>query len=129
MIVVDASVVVEWLAGGPGAERILPWLERHEGALHAPGLVDVEVAQVLRRLERQEAMSEPRGRAAIEMLAVLPLRRHPSRPLLPRIWELRSNLTGYDAAYVALAEALGAPLLTLDQRLLGAPLPCPVRAP
>lgn len=129
MIVLDASVVVEWLAGGPGAERLLPWLEQHEGALHAPGLLDVEVAHVLRRLERQGAMSAPRGRAAIEMLGAFPVRRHPSRPLLPRIWKLRSDLTGYDAAYVALAEALGAPLLTLDLGLLGAPLACPVRTP
>lgn len=89
--------------------------------MHAPALVDFEVAQVLRRLVAGGAMSASRGRAALELLAELPVSRHPGVPLLPRVWELRANLTAYDAAYVALAEALACPLLTGDASLARAP--------
>lgn len=88
--------------------------------MHAPHLIDVEVAQVIRRYAAKGEMDNARGRAALEDLADFPLRRYPHDVLLPRVWELRSNLTAYDAVYVALAEALDAPLLTRDQRLAAA---------
>lgn len=84
---------------------------------HAPHLIDVEVAQVVRRLADRREIGADRGQAALQNLAVFPLIRHPHDVLLGRIWALRQNLTAYDAAYVALAEALGAALLTCDRRL------------
>lgn len=117
MIVLDASAVVEILRGTSRGEEVARWFEGGEGRIHAPGLVDAEVAHALRRLVGLGAMSEGRGRASIEILQELPITRHPVRLLLPRVWALRHNLTAYDAAYVALAEALGCPLVTLDRRL------------
>jgi predicted nucleic acid-binding protein len=121
VIVLDASAVVELLLGGERADVVLPWLEAEEGALHAPALLDVEVVQTLRRLVTSQAMNPSRGRAAMEILQDLPVTRHLETPLLPRLWQLRENLTAYDAAYVALAEALRCPLLTFDAALAGAP--------
>ena len=92
-----------------------------ESRLHAPDLMDVEVAQVFRRHVTGGVLSEARAAAALQLLQRLPVRRHPGRILLPRIWALRENLTAYDGAYIALAEALGAPLLTCDGRLARAP--------
>ena len=88
--------------------------------MHAPHLFDVEVAQVIRRYAANGEIDGARGRAALTDLADLPLRRYPHDFLLPRIWDLRNNLTAYDAAYVAFAEALDAPLLTRDRRLANA---------
>ena len=95
-------------------------LAAHED-LHAPHLIDVEVLQVLRRLNAHRELSDRRADEATRDLADLPLVRHPHELLLDRAWELRANLTIYDAVYVALAELLDAPLWTLDQRLAGAP--------
>ena len=78
--------------------------------LHAPHLLDIEVAQVIRRYAANGEIDAERGRAALADLADFPLRRYPHDFLLPRIWDLRNNLTAYDAVYVALAEALDAPL-------------------
>ena len=89
--------------------------------LHAPHLVDVEVAQVIRRYAANGEIDGERGRMALADLADFPLRRYPHDFLLSRIWDLRNNLTAYDAAYVALAEALDAPLLTRDRRLAVSP--------
>lgn len=75
----------------------------------------------MRRAARLGRLADRRARQALDDLAALPLRRAPHLPLLPRIWELRDNLTAYDAAYVALAEAIGADLLTADERQGGAP--------
>ena len=83
----------------------------------APELLDVEVVQVLRRYARSGELDERRGRQAIDDLAGLPIERYAHGPFLGRAWELRDNLTAYDAVYVALAEALGAPLVTRDERL------------
>ena len=80
-------------------------------------MLDVEVAQVIRRYAANGEIDAERGRMALMDLVDLPVRRYPHDLLLPRIWILRNNLSAYDAAYVALAEALGAPLLTRDQRL------------
>ena len=79
------------------------------------------VAQVLRRYERTGGLSTTRGAGALRDLEDLAIERYPHRPLLPRVWELRANLTAYDAVYVALAEALEATLLTGDARLARAP--------
>ena len=89
--------------------------------IHVPAHLDVEVAQVTRRLALQAVITPARGRAMMELLGEAPLRRIPLAPLLPRVWALRPNLTAYDAAYVALAEVLEAPLLTFDAKIQSAP--------
>jgi predicted nucleic acid-binding protein len=121
VIVLDASVVLELLLrtekGRRAAARIASPLE----SLHAPHLVDLEVAQVLRRYVARRSLAEERSREALEDLRDLDLNRYPHDVLLGRIWELRHNVSAYDAAYLALAEALGAPLLTSDARLATVP--------
>ncbi len=117
MIVVDASVAVEVLLRGTDSTALVSRLLDSGEALHAPHLLDVEVAQVLRRFARRGAFSDRRGAEALRLLADFPLTRHHHTPLLPRLWVLRDNITAYDAAYVALAELLGATLLTRDRRL------------
>jgi predicted nucleic acid-binding protein len=88
--------------------------------LHAPHLLDVEVAQVLRRYTLAGKFGSERGGEALEDLADFPIARYPHQPFLFRIWELRHNVTAYDAAYLALAEALGAPLVTRDAKMASA---------
>jgi predicted nucleic acid-binding protein len=117
MIVVDASTVLEVLLRTPAAERVERRLFNTQETLHAPHLLDIEVAQVIRRYAAAGQIDDERGRAALVDLGDFPLRRYPHGFLLPRVWELRPNLTAYDAVYVALAEALEARLLTRDQRL------------
>lgn len=117
MIVVDASALLEVLLRTPAARAVEDGLFAPGRRLHAPHLLDVEIAQVIRRFAVRGEIDGERGRAALADLADLPIRRYPHEMLLPRIWELRNNLTAYDAAYVALAEALEAPLLTRDRRL------------
>jgi predicted nucleic acid-binding protein len=90
-------------------------------SIAAPHLIDVEIAQVLRRYAAASELDDGRGRQALDDLGDFPLVRYPHEPLLSRIWELRHSLTAYDAAYVALAEALGATLLTRDAGLARAP--------
>lgn len=86
-------------------------------SLHAPHLLDLEVLHVLRRLVRRGNLTPSRAAEAVEDLLDLPLTRYPHVALAGRVWELRGALTAYDGAYVALAEALGAPLLTRDAAL------------
>ena len=119
MIVADASAIIEWLIGGPRGQAVEQALMGED--IHAPAHLDVEVAQVTRRLALSAVITPARGRAMLELLAEVPIRRVPVAPLLPRIWGLRKNLTSYDAAYVALAEALPGPLLTFDQKISSAP--------
>jgi predicted nucleic acid-binding protein len=88
--------------------------------VHAPHLVDVELAHALRRLTHAGISSPARSTQALAALGALRLRRWSHAPMLPRIWELRENLSAYDAAYVALAESLAAPLVTRDAKLAGA---------
>jgi predicted nucleic acid-binding protein len=121
VIVVDASAVIELLLRSPLGERVEARLFTQPVALHGPHLVDVEVLQVLRRFESRGELQPARAATALSLLQVLPMRRHPHAPLLSRIWALRENLTAYDATYVALAEALGAVLVTCDARLSRAP--------
>ena len=116
MIVVDASVLATAI-GDDGSDGERARARLVEARLIAPELLDLEVVSVWRRAVRAGRMSEMRGSQALADLAALPLARAPHAPLMPRIWELRDNLTVYDAAYVALAEALGAPLLTADRKL------------
>jgi predicted nucleic acid-binding protein len=121
MIVVDASALLEALLRTPAAESVERRLFDSGQTLHAPHLLDLEVAQVIRRYAANGEIDDERGRAALADLADFPLRRYPHDVLLPRVWALRNNLTAYDAVYVALAEALDATLLTRDQRLATAP--------
>ena len=121
MIVVDASALLEVLLRTPAANAVEARLFASDQTLHAPHLIDVEVAQVIRRYAANGDITSERGRTALVDLADLPLRRYPHTFLLPRVWGLRNNLTAYDAAYVALAEALDVVLLTCDKRLAGAP--------
>ena len=120
MIVVDASAVIEVLLATPVSHVIERWLHRSDASLHAPQLLDIEVLQVLRRLCAQGVTTADRCREALDDLADLPIARYGHGPLVERIWALRHTVTAYDAAYVVLAEALDAPLLTRDRRLAGA---------
>jgi predicted nucleic acid-binding protein len=120
VIVVDASALLEALLRTSASEAVERRLLDDRETLHAPHLLDIEVTQVIRRYTAMGELDEARGRAAIADLGDFPLRRYPHGFLLPRVWELRNNLTAYDAVYVALAEALDAPLLTRDRRLAGA---------
>jgi len=117
VIVLDASAAIEWLLQSPAGVRIDKRIFSPSQSLHAPHLLDVEVAQVLRRYVREKTITEQRGEEALEDLGDLPLNRYPHDFLLPRVWELRATLTAYDAVYVALAELLDAPLLTCDGRI------------
>ena len=117
MWVLDASVILEVLLKTPLGERHAARVFGADESLHAPHLVDVEVAQVLRRLTLAEEIAEQRAAQVLENLADLRLVRHEHVPLLGRIWQLRESVTAYDAAYLALAEGLSAPLLTCDGRL------------
>jgi predicted nucleic acid-binding protein len=118
MIVVDPSALLEALLRTPATEAVERRLFGSRQTLHAPHLLDVEVAQVVRRYAAAGEIDHERGRAALADLADFPLRRNPHSFLLPRVWESRSNLTAYDAVYVALAEALDASLVTRDRRLV-----------
>lgn len=120
MIVLDASAIVEVLLNSDLGNRIdRRWTDM--GEAQAPHLAGVEVLSVLRRLSAIGKISTERGKRAVSRLATLPVERRAHEPLLGRVWELRHNLSAYDATYVALAEALGAPLITCDARLAAAP--------
>jgi predicted nucleic acid-binding protein len=117
VIVLDASIAVDWLIQTAAAQHIERRIFSPNQSLHAPELLDLEVAQVLRRLVRGGTVSAFRAEQAIQDLLDLRITRYPHAILLPRIWQLRHNLSAYDAAYVVLAEKLGATLLTRDTRL------------
>jgi predicted nucleic acid-binding protein len=121
VIVLDASAVIEWLLQSPAGAKIDQRIFSRLESLHAPHLLDVEVAQVLRRYVRDKTITAQRGEEALEDLGDLPLSRYPHDFLIPRIWELRATLTAYDATYVALAELLDVPLLTCDGKIASAP--------
>jgi len=120
VIVLDASAAIEWLLQSPAGIRIDKRMFSPSESLHAPHLLDVEVAQVLRRYVREKIITAQRGQEALEDLGDFPLSRYPHDFLIARAWELRATLTTYDAVYVALAELLDAPLLTCDGRIAAA---------
>jgi predicted nucleic acid-binding protein len=120
LIVLDASAAVEWLLGLPLADQVEDRLAVAD-SIHAPHLLAVEVAQVIRRYEATTEIEADRGNQALDDLAVMDLTSYPHEPLLPLIWDLRANLSAYDAAYVALGLALDAPVVTLDGRLARSP--------
>ena len=120
MLVIDASVLAPALTDdGPDGDKARARLRGH--TLAAPELIDLETSSVIRRQLSVGALDARRAELALTDLIDLPLRRAPHRPLLARCWELRANLTVYDAAYVALAELLDVVLLTADARLANAP--------
>lgn len=121
MIVVDASALLELLLQTPLGTRVEARLLRDDEEFHAPHLIDVEVTQALRRLVRAGEVSAHRAAEAIEDLVDLDLHRHAHLDFLTRAWKLRENVTAYDAMYVALAEALGATVITCDTPLAKAP--------
>lgn len=121
MIVLDASAALEWLLQTPLGGRVEKRIFARADTLHAPHLLDVEVAQVLRRYAAAGVITGVRGEEALDDLFDLACTRYPHGDLLGRAWELRANLTAYDAVYIALAEALDAPLVTCDSRLVSAP--------
>jgi predicted nucleic acid-binding protein len=120
VIVLDASAVVDWLLQTAAGQRIERRIYSRNQSLHAPHLLDLEVAQMLRRLVREGSISAQRADEAIQDLLDLRITRYPHSVLLSRIWQLRHNLSAYAAAYVVLAEKLGAVLLTRDRRLSSA---------
>jgi len=122
VIVVDASVVIEMLLQTDDGIAIADRLITATETLHAPHLIDIEVAQVLRRYVLRGEVKAERAQHALEVMIEFPLTRYDHEPLLGRIWELRDNLTAYDAAYVALAEGLNATLVTRDRRLSAVPV-------
>lgn len=117
MIVADASALLEFLLQTPLGTRVEARLFRDGDELHSPHLMDVEVTQGLRRLVRSGEVSPGRAAEAIADLVDVDLHRHSHLDLLARVWQLRDNITAYDAAYVALAEALGATVVTCDAPL------------
>jgi predicted nucleic acid-binding protein len=122
VIVLDASAALSALLNAGPARRALA-----EDQVHVPHLIDAEVASALRRGVAAARVEPDLAWSALDRWRRLGMARHPVFPLLERIWELRENLSPYDASYVALAEALGCALLTADLRLSKAPgLRCPV---
>jgi len=121
VIVLDASAVVDWLLQTSAGRRIEHRMYSARESLHAPHLLDLEVAQVLRRLVREGTVPANRADEAVRDLLDLRITRYPYFMLLPRFWQLRHNFSAYDAAYIGLAEKLGVPLITRDTRLAAAP--------
>jgi predicted nucleic acid-binding protein len=117
MIVLDASAAVDWLLQTSAGQSIERRIYSRNETLHAPHLLDLEVTQVLRRLALQRVVSTRRADEAVRDLLDLRIARYPHLVLLPRIWQLRHNFSAYDAAYIVLAEKLGAALITRDARL------------
>jgi predicted nucleic acid-binding protein len=129
LIVLDSSAAVDYLAGAAAGDWVADSL-RADPELHAPHLLDIEVLAALRRLLLTGRIGAARASDAARDLRALPIRRYPHVPLLERVWALRETVTAADAAFVALAEALGASLLTTDLRLARAPgLSVPVLSP
>ena len=120
MIVLDASAAVDWLLQTSAGQSIEKRIYSRKETLHAPHLLDLEVTQVLRRLALQRVVPVRRAGEAVRDLLDLRITRYPHVVLQPRIWQLRHNLSVYEAAYIVLAEKLGAALVTRDRRLASA---------
>ena len=122
MIVLDASALLEALLRvSPAGDVVEEQIFEQDQTVHVPHLLDLEITQVLRRRVLSGLITVPRCLRAFDDLANLTLYRYPHDFLLPRVWELRDNISAYDAVYIALAEYLAAPLLTRDRRLANAP--------
>jgi len=121
LIVIDASALLELLQVTEKGIRIYGRIMQTDTGLHAPHLIDLEVAQVLRKLVTLGFMEKARAEEALLDMASLEIHRHSHSVMLSRIWDLRHNFTAYDAAYVVLAEVLEAPLLTCDRGMSMAP--------
>ena len=121
MIVLDASATVELLGDTQAGKKIALRIST-ERILHAPHLLDLEVASAFRRQVALGAVDTERAARALALHRNLRIMRHPHYPYLDRIWDLRHNFSAYDACYIALAEALGATLLTRDKALASARL-------
>jgi predicted nucleic acid-binding protein len=117
LIVIDASTAIELVLRTDRADAIGARVFDPAEQLHAPHLIDVEVTQALRRLLLARQIAPGRAEEAFEDFGLLGIERHAHRPLLDRIWSLKTSISAYDAAYVALAEGLAAPLLTCDEKL------------
>ena len=117
MIVIDASAVWELLRLGPSRLRLMELVLGPGASVHAPDLVNAEVLHVLRRHARSGEVTLERSDEMRQDFADLPIHRYPTWPLVERAWALRDNFTAYNAMYVALAEALGATLVTADRAL------------
>lgn len=120
MLVVDTSAVLEALASRTPSAGLLERLAQ-DGDLHAPHLIDTEVVHALRRMTIARVISDERATDARSDYAELTVLRYSHEPFSDRVWELRHNLSAYDATFVALAETLDAPLITCDARLAAAP--------
>jgi predicted nucleic acid-binding protein len=119
-MVLDASAAIDWLLQTAAGQEIENRIYSRAESLHAPHLLDLEAAQVLRRLVREGAVSAPRADQAIQDLQDLRVTRYPHFIFLSHICRLRDNFSAYDAAYIALTEKLGATLITRDARLASA---------
>jgi predicted nucleic acid-binding protein len=117
LIVLDASAAIDWLLHTPPGIRIDQRIYSRSETVHVPHVLDLEVAQVLRRFLREGSLSSARAAAAVQDLMDARFTRYQHWQLLPRIWQLRHNLTAYDATYIALAELLDAPLITRDRKM------------
>jgi predicted nucleic acid-binding protein len=121
VIVLDASAALELLLQTAAGRVIATRIADAATGLHAPHLIDVEVAQALRRYVREGELDPAEGAAALNDLHALDLQRHAHEPFLERVWELRQNVSAYDAVYLALTEVLDGVLLTCDGRVARAP--------
>ncbi|MEM7705634.1 MAG: type II toxin-antitoxin system VapC family toxin [Pseudomonadota bacterium] len=122
MIVIDASVVLELLLKGQKAAAAQSAVAGYKNWA-APHLLDVEVVQVLRRFVLSGECDSKRAEQSLNLLSLMPITRYTHQPLVRRVWAWRENLTAYDASYVALAEALGCPLVTRDKKLAASAQP------
>jgi len=120
-MVLDASGAVEFLLNTAAGKRLAARLADEAVVVHVPHLIDLEIAQVLRRYVRQGTLDARQGMLALDRWRGLDVQRYSHEPFLDRIWQLRSNVTTHDAIYIALAEALSTVLITGDRKLAGTP--------
>ncbi|HAH08924.1 MAG TPA: VapC toxin family PIN domain ribonuclease [Alphaproteobacteria bacterium] len=121
MIVIDASLALDLVLVTRDAKEIMARLNATDRAMAAPEVFDLEILQTIRRLRLSGSIDETRVDAAMGVFLSVPVERYSHAPLRRRIWDLRQNLTAYDAAYFALAEMLDAPLWTRDRKFAAVP--------